>query len=223
MNKKLTLSALVIAALMVASMQMAVFAVGNGVTPLGLEIAGKTDEIVTGLQTDIENFITEQKLIIAETQEERLAIIEERKEELTNAIEEAKISRQALIDQLEAGDIPLEDFAAEMKDLATELSSAAKSMGALGELLGLLGQDLAGELKANAQNMVEEMNQANNEIGAEGLEIAEEMSGLGLPIPDNLPGKPEEIPPIEVPNNPDEVPPTDLPPEVSEVPPVPTS
>jgi len=205
---------------MVASMQMAVFAVGNGVTPLGLEIAGKADEIVTGLQTDIEDFITEQQVIMAETQEDRLAIIEEKKVELITAIEEEKTTRQELIAQLKAGEITEEDFAAEMKSLTTNIANSAKSMGELGELFGGLGQDLAEQLKARAQTISDDIAQAENEIADEGIAIAEEMSGLNLPIPDNLPGKPDEIPPIDLPEILDEVPPTELPDQTpNEVPP----
>jgi len=221
LNKKLIHTAIMVAALMVASMQLAVFAAGNGVTPLGLEIAGKADEVLTSHQTDIENFITEQQVIIAETQEERLTIIEGKKDVLTTEIESANAERQTLIAQLEAGEITEEDFAAEMKNLATDIASSAKSMGELGELLGGLGQELAEGLKAHAQTLSEDIGEAEYQIAVEGIAIAEEMSGRNLPIPDNIPNKPDEIPPIELPEQiPDEVSPTELPDQTpDEVPP----
>jgi len=239
LNKKLTLSALMVAALMVASIQMNVFAVGNGVTPLGLEIAGKADEVLTGHQTDIENFITEQQVIIAATQEDRLGIIEGKKDALTTAIEKAKTARQDLIAAFEESEKTEEDeetFVAGMKSLATDISSAAKSMGELGELLGGLGQDLAEALKARAQTLSEDIGEAESEVAAEGPAIAEAMSGRNLPIPDNIPNIPNEIPPstelpeeiphdgppTELPDEVPEVPPTDLPPQVPQIPPVPT-
>ena len=224
LNKKLTLSAIVIATLMVASMQMAAFAVGNGVTPLGLEIAGKTDEVVSGLQNDIQNFITEKQLMMAETAEERLSIIEEKKVVLTEAIELANTERQDAIAAFEASEKTEEDkeaFVAEMKSLATDISEAAKSMGGLGELLGSLGQDLAEKLKANAQALSEQIEGAESEIGATGTAIAEDMIERDLPIPDNIPNIPDEIPPTDLPDQvPDEGPPTDLPEETpGEIPP----
>jgi hypothetical protein len=210
LNRKIALSAIVVAVLTVASVQMAVFAVGNGVTPLGLEIAGKADEVLTGHQTDIENFITEHQVIIAETQEARLGIIEDKKNELTTAIEDSKTARQELITAFEESDKTeedREDFIAGMKALATDISSAAQSMGALGEDLGGLGQDLAEQLKARAQALSDEMGQAESEVAAVGTAIAEDMSGRDLPIPDNIP-IPDEVPP-------------ELPEEVPEAPPVP--
>lgn len=227
------ISAIVVAALMVASMQMSVFAVGNGVTPLGLEIAGRADEVATGLQTDIEDFITEQQVTMAQTQEDRLAIIEEKKAELMAAIELANSTRQDLIAQLEAGDITEEDFAAEMKALATGIANQAKSMGELGSLLGGIGQGLAEQLKARAQGLSDEIVDAENEIAEEGLAIAEEMSGRNLPVPEGLLGVPDQVPPVEVPEEvpeevtstelpdqiPEEVPQTELPDQVPEVPP----
>lgn len=234
MNKKILFSAIVVAALMVASMQMAVFAVGNGVTPLGLEIAGKADEVVSGLQTDIEDFITEQQVNMAETQEDRLAVIEEKKAELMAEIEAANETRQDLIAQLEAGDITEEEFAAEMKVLATGIANKAKSMGELGSLLGGIGQGLAEQLKTRAQGLSDEIVEAENEIAEQGLTIAQEMSGRNLPVPDNIPGKPDQIPPVTLPEQvsgdvtptelpeqvPDQVPPTDLPEQTpDEVPP----
>ncbi|MFW6117280.1 MAG: hypothetical protein ACOC6G_01685, partial [Thermoproteota archaeon] len=221
MNNKLILSAILITALVATSIHMTVFAVENGVAPLGLEIAGKADEALTDHQTDIENFITEQKVNIAETQEERLDIIEEKKNALKTAIEEAKTSRQELITKFEAGDITQEEFVAEMKNIATDVSNAAKSMGELGEVLGGIGQDLSEEMKTRAQNFSEEIEEAESEVVAEGIAIAEEMSGKNLPIPDNIPNPPDDVPPAELPDEtPDDVPPAELPDETpDDVPP----
>lgn len=230
LNKKISITALVVAVLMGASMQMAVFAVGNGVTPLGLEIAGKADEFVTGLQTDIEDFITAQQVILAETQEDRLAIIEDKKNELTAAVEEANATRQGLIAELQAGDITEEAFAAEMKTLATDITNKAKSMSELGSLLGDIGQGLAESLKAHAQGLSDDIVEVENEIAEVGLAIAEEMSRRNLPVPEGLPGIPDQIPPVDVPEQvpedvtsielpdqvPDEVPPTELPEQTPE-------
>lgn len=206
LNKKILLSTIMITALIVGSMQLTVFAVGNGVTPLGLEIAGKTDEFMSGLQTDIENFITEKQLIIAETQEERLSIIENKKEELRTVIEETNAERQTLIAQLEAGDITEEEFAAEMKKLATNIANQAKIMQQLGGILGGMGKELGEALRTHAQSLIDDVSEAGNEIEAIGLSIATQMSGLDLPIPENIPNIPDEIPPIELPSQVPQIP-----------------
>jgi polyhydroxyalkanoate synthesis regulator phasin len=180
---------------MVVSMQMAVFAVGPNTTPLGLEIAGKADEVVSDLQTDIKDYILEHKALLAETQEERLSIIEEYKTAIDTAKDEAKAARQELIASLEAGDITEEEFEAQMKELATNLANQRKSMVKLGELLGNLGKSLAAELKTRAQALSGEITQTETEIEDEGTNFAEDMSGRDLPVPDNLPRKPDQIPP----------------------------
>jgi chromosome segregation ATPase len=195
MNKKIIFSALLIAALMVSSMQMAVFAVAPNVTPLGLQIAGKADEVTSDLQTDIKNYIIEHKTLMAETQLERLNIIEEHKATLNTMKEETKAERQEAIAAFEAGDIDEEEFEAQMKAIATDLANQKKSMEKLGQMLGDLGKNLAAQLKARAQGLSEEIIETESEIEEEGSTIAEEMTGQNLPVPDNLPGKPDQIPP----------------------------
>jgi chromosome segregation ATPase len=132
---------------------------------------------------------------MAETQEERLNIIEEHKATLNTMKENAKAERQEAIAAFEAGDIDEEEFEAQMKAIATDLANQKKSMEKLGQMLGDLGKSLAAKLKARAQGLSEEIIQTESEIEEEGSTIAEEMTGQNIPVPDNLPGKPDQIPP----------------------------
>jgi hypothetical protein len=227
MNNGKALTAIAALILILGATPLAAYAADGGQQPLGPEIAGRFNEIISAHRTDIDNFITEHRVLMEENQEEKLNIIEEKNEALRTAIDEAKAAREELIAKLEAGEITEEDFAAEMRALASGIANAAKSMGALGEVMGGVGKELAEELKLRAQGISGVMMETESEMYAEGLNIAEEMSGRDLPVPDNLPGKrglqfsgsfsnmPENIPPTGLPEQAqDEVPPTELPEEV---------
>lgn len=189
------LSTIAVLALMLGSMPLIAFANNDGQWPLGVEISGRFDEIISVHQAEIDAFITEHKVLMAETQEERLDIIEGKINELRDAIAEVDGAREALLADLQAGTISGEDLAAEMRNLATDLVSTAKSMGELGKLLGDLGKELSGTLKDRAQALSQDLSDLGDEMAEAGRAIAEEMSGRDLPIPEDLPGKPEDVPP----------------------------
>jgi len=205
-GKTKVLSAFFVVAVILGSMPLMVSASGNNKWPLGVEIAGTFDEILSAHQTAIDTFITEHKLLMAETQEERLTILEGKTSELRTTIEEVNEAREALIADLKAGTISGKEFAAEMRSLATDLASVAKSMGDLGKTLGDLGKELSGELRARAEALSDELKAIGTEMAEEGRAIAEEMSGRDLPVPEDLPGKSkaEEEPPEEPPRGPPE-------------------
>lgn len=189
------LSAFFVVAVILGSMPLLVSADSNNKWPLGVEIVGTFDEILSAHQTAIDTFITEHKLLMAETQEERLRILEEKTSGLRTTIEEVNEAREDLIAELKNGTISEKEFAAEMRSLATDLASAAESMGELGKTLGDLGKELSGKLRARAEALSDELEAIGTEMAEGGRAVAEEMRGRDLPVPEDLPGKgkPEEV------------------------------
>jgi hypothetical protein len=185
--------AVVLAACVLAS-PIIVLGRGNGASPLGLEIAATFDEVITAHQTAIDDFITEHRLLIAETNDARMAILEEKHTALHAKLAEVNETRTALIDDLQAGTIDEEEFSAEMRALATDLASTAQSMGDLGGLLSELGQSLGVTLQARADALSAQLQAMGDSMAGVGQSIADELGNRDLPIPDNLPGKPDGIP-----------------------------
>jgi hypothetical protein len=187
MNRKILFSLSMMAILMGSFMQLAASAEESSETPLGLEIAGKVDDVLSDLQSDILNFIVEKQLIIAESEEEEITILEDKKEELKAAIEETSAARRALFEQLQAGEISEEDFEAEMKNLVTDMVNQAKLMGELGELLKELYDNLGEILKPLAQGLSEDIIESLDELVELGIGVVEDMDGFDFEIPDNIP------------------------------------
>jgi len=140
---------------------------------LGIEISSAFKELTIEHQAGIESFILDTRLMIAQTQEERLRIIEEETNVLRSRIEEIRAERDQLILQLEEGEIDSASFAAEMRRLGADTAAAARGMGTLGENLSELGQQLAEELKARAQALVEYNVRLGQELSELGRSIAE--------------------------------------------------
>ncbi|MEM2129682.1 MAG: hypothetical protein QXZ70_03685 [Candidatus Bathyarchaeia archaeon] len=145
---------LAISAMLVGSSVLVAVNAQNNETeePVGKEIASTFREIAKTHQGDIEDFILETKVDVAETNEAKLDILDEYINGTLRAkINEVTSEREALIAQYEAGEIDNETFRMEMKALSLSLATTAKTMGELGEKLGKLGQNLAGALE-NALN-----------------------------------------------------------------------
>jgi len=150
---------------------------------LGKDIAATFDSILSAHRTAIDTFITEHKVLMAETQADRLAIIEGKQDELRAKIEEVNATRKALIADLQNGEITGEEFGQEMRALATDLNGFGEIGQELGQILGDLGRRLADELKLHAEDLVAVNQQLAEDMAAAGKEIAEEMADRDLPIP----------------------------------------
>ena len=159
---------------------------------LGKDIAARFDSILSAHRTAIDTFITEHKVLMADTQAERLNIIEGKQDELRAKIEEVNATRKALIADLQDGIITGEDFGQVMRALATDLNGFGEIGQELGQMLGDLGKGLADELKTQAEDLVAVNQQLAEDMAAAGKEIAEEMANRDLPIPEGLP-IPDEV------------------------------
>jgi len=193
MNAIKALSALLVVTLTLGCPSLIAASNGNNEWQLGVSIVGTFDDILSAHQTAIDRFITEHKILTANTSAKRLDIIGNKTTELKTKVQEINETRNILLANLTAGEITGKEFAAEMRSLATDLASTAKSMGELGKTLGELGKELSGELKARAEALSDELKAFGTEMAEEGKAIAEEMSGRELPIPQNLPPIPEEV------------------------------
>lgn len=195
--KRNLVTTVVIAAFMLAS-PIIVFGSGNsngnGHSPLGVEFAATFDEILSAHQTAISDFITAHQVLIAETNEERLAILEAKQIALHDKLDDINDMRTALIADLQAGTIDEEEFSAEMRVLATDLATTAQSRGELGGLLSELGQNLGATLQARADALSVQLQAMGDDLAGIGHSIADELRNRDLPIPDNIPGKPEGVP-----------------------------
>ncbi|MFP3984798.1 MAG: hypothetical protein ACLFU9_02350 [Candidatus Bathyarchaeia archaeon] len=188
---------------------------------LGKEVAETFREIIKSHQSIVEDFIFETKVSVADNTEAKLGVIEHYVNDTLRAkIDEVNLQREELIEELQAGEIGNETFAMEMRALAMDLADTARTMGVIGEELQQLGKELAGALKARADELVDDLQAFAEEMASAGKSIAEEMRNRDLPIPDipESPGIPgwATIPPF--PEQPVETPETPNVPQQPEVP-----
>ena len=194
----------VVSAIVGSCMFVAVNAQNNNEGQLGKDVASTFRDIVKRHQSDIEDFIFETKVIVATTAEARLALIDLYINDTLRAkIEKVNLEREALVADLQAGEIDNETFTMEMKDLASTLADVAKTMGVIGEKLHELGEELAGELKARAEQLVADLQASADEMASAGKAIRDEMRNRDLPVPD-IPEKPDIPDRPEIPETPEQ-------------------
>jgi gas vesicle protein len=163
----------------------------DGTETLGKDIANTFRDVIKHHQSDIENFIFETKVSVADTMEAKLDVIDFYINDTLRAeIEEVQIKREELVAALQAGEIDNKTFTMEMKDLASDLVDVAKTLGVIGDELHALSEDLAGDLKARAEQLTAELQQWAEEMASMGQAIADEMSGRDLPVPE-IPERPD--------------------------------
>jgi peptidoglycan hydrolase CwlO-like protein len=181
-SKKMMIVA--IAAMLVCSSLLVIASAQPTNEPVGKEIASTFKELAKSHQSDIEDFILEKKVDMAQTNEERLDIIDNYVENLRTTIEEVNAARQDLIAKFEAGEISVEEFRVEMKALSQDIAATAKTMGGLGEKLGTLGQDLGEANRARAQQIVSGLQEFAQEMAQAGQTIGNQLSEKGLNLPE---------------------------------------
>ncbi len=161
---------------------------------LGKDIAATFDSILSAHRTAIDTFITEHKVLMAETQAERLNIIEEKKDELRAKIEEVNATREALIADLQNGTITGEEFGQEMRALVTDLNGFGEIGQELGQMLGDLGKELADELKTRAEELSDDLQAFEGEASSVADEVLDALSFADVPVEEAAEKVPEEVP-----------------------------
>jgi septal ring factor EnvC (AmiA/AmiB activator) len=152
---------------------------------LGKDVANTFRDIIKHHQSDIEDFIFETKVSVANTTEAKLDVIDFYINDTLRAeIEEVKIKREELVAALQAGEIDNDTFTMEMKDLASDLVEVAKTLGVIGEELRALSEALAGDLKARAEQLTVKLQFYADEMASVGQAIADEMGSRGFPVPE---------------------------------------
>jgi septal ring factor EnvC (AmiA/AmiB activator) len=163
----------------------------NSAGTLGKDVANTFRDVIKHHQSDIEDFIFETKLLVANTTDAKLDVIDFYINDTLRAeIEEVKASREKLVADLQAGDIDGETFAMEMRDLASDLTEVAKTLGVIGDELRALSQDLAEDLQARAEQLNAGLQLWADEMASVGQAIADEMRNRGFSVPE-IPAKPE--------------------------------
>lgn len=182
----------VVSAILVVSSMLVSVNAQNGEGTLGKDISNAFRDIVKHHQSDVEDFIFETKVSVANTKEAKLDVIDFYINDTLKAeIEEVNVEREELVAALQAGEIDNETFAMEMKDLTSDLVDAAKTLGVIGEELHALSEDLAGDLQARADQLVADLQAFADEMASAGKAIGDEMSSRDLPVPEITDGQPE--------------------------------
>ena len=182
----------VVSAILVVSSMLVSVNAQNGEGTLGKDISNAFRDIVKHHQSDVEDFIFETKVSVANTKEAKLDVIDGYINDTLKAeIEEVNLEREALVAALQAGEIDNETFTMEMKDLTSDLVDVAKTLGVIGEELHALSEDLAGDLQARADQLVADLQAVADEMASAGKAIGDEMSSRDLPVPEITDGQPE--------------------------------
>jgi len=221
MNAKIkALSAFFMVAVILGSVPLLVSANGNvNEWPLGKDIASTFRGVLGRHQGDVEGFIFENKVSVADTIDAKLGVIDEYIHDgegsLRGKIDALRVRRETLIAALQAGvdtegnEFTMEDFEMGMKDLATDLVVAAKTMGKIGEKLYELseGYEIAGPLKARAEDLADDLQACKEDatwVANAVLDALRERKVPAQAVIDAL--KEAEVIPVEVPELPEEVP-----------------
>jgi len=162
--------------------------------PLGKDISARFKMLMTEKRAEIEEFIREHKLRMAQTHEQRLQLIQKWVEEHRQLIDEIKEELQGLRERLRDGltEQEREELRAEMRELAAKLVAALRGLGSLGQQLSELNRGMAEENRARGQSLAEAIQALLGRAGETGLALGHEFSARGLKKPGDLPGPGDE-------------------------------
>lgn len=201
--------------------------------PLGKGIASTFRGVLGRHQGDVEGFIFETKVSVADTIDAKLDVIdyyihgedgEDGVSGLRDKIDALRANRENLIAALQAGvdtdgnAFTMEDFEMGMKDLATDLADTARTMGGIGEELHGLSEGLAGDLQARAEGLADDLQACKDDATWVANAVIAALTDAGFPAQAVIEKLKEEGIPVEVPELPElpEVPgelPGEVPPE----------
>lgn len=209
------LSALFVAAVILGSIPLLVSANGNANEwPLGKDIASTFRGVLGRHQGDVEGFIFETKVSVADTIDAKLDVIDSYihgEDGLRVKVAWVKEQQESAIADFQA-DGDRETLVMEMQGLARELADTARTMGDIGGVLHGLSEGLAGDLKARAEGLAGDLqackedatevaNAVLDALKDEGVvpaqEVIEKLKEEGvIPVElPELPELPEEVPP----------------------------